>query len=410
MNVFIADDDIVSQKITQRYLSSWGYTVDTANDGEEAYTYLMQQEIPDPLIILLDWVMPGKDGLEILKALKASDHAFGIYVIMVTSKSHGEEIAIALDHGADDYLRKPFHRRELEARLNVGVRTLQNESQLITKNKQLDRYGVKMQELAEQRALQLVHADRMATLGVMSAGIAHEINNSSSFISGNVQTLGRVWDRLIQSLDQMLRDQPEQLPDKQLVEFVIDEVPSMLQGMREGVSRIHSIVKGLSEYSRDDRGDCVQIDLAKCVEKAMVICAHRTKHVSQVHIDKQPLKGKVLGIGNQIEQVLVNLLSNASDALENVPESRIDITIRQIGNIAQICVSDNGPGVKPEAIDHIFDPFYTTKGIGKGTGLGLAISSKIMSKHNGQFYLDTTYTKGACFVLALPIEDSEVLS
>jgi C4-dicarboxylate-specific signal transduction histidine kinase len=290
------------------------------------------------------------------------------------------------------------------------VRTLQNEARLIEQNKLLDRFGNEMHELAEERARQLVHADRMATLGVMSAGIAHEINNSSAFISGNVQTLARVWDRLLKNIDQLLQQQSQDLPDKQLFEFVLDEVPQMLDGMRLGVSRIHSIVKGLSDYSRNDSGDMATIDLPKCVDDALVICSNRTKHVGQVQVVPNPIQGCIVGIGSQIEQVLVNLLANAADAMEGQKNSCINITIQQVERNALIRVSDNGPGVKPEVVDRIFDPFFTTKGVGKGTGLGLAICSKIMANHDGRLYLDQTYDQGACFVLELPVQDWEVLA
>jgi signal transduction histidine kinase len=405
MNVLVVEDDRVTRMLQQRYLSDWGHTVHIAVDGQEAYEFISQPELPTPLIILLDWVMPQRDGLEILQALHASGHMFGIYVIMITSKRQGEDIAIALENGADDYLRKPFHPRELEARINVGVRTLQNESQLIEQNRLLDRFGNEMHNIAEERAKQLVHADRMATLGVMSAGIAHEINNSSAFISGNVQTLAKVWERLLSNINSILKTHPNVVPDKQLFEFVMEEVPGMLDGMRIGVSRIHSIVKGLSEYSRDDRGDMAQIDLPKCIDDALVICSNKTKRIKQINVIPNAVSGRIEGIGSQIEQVLVNLVGNAADALENTPDSCINIEIKQQDRCAQIIVSDNGPGVSEEVADRIFDPFFTTKGVGKGTGLGLAICSKIMTNHNGRLYVDHSYTDGARFVIELPVEE-----
>lgn len=407
MKVLIVEDDRVTRMLQQRYLTDWGFDIHIVKDGQEAYDYLTQPELPTPMIVLLDWVMPKRDGLEILHALQSQGHISGIYVIMITSKREGEEIASALDNGADDYLRKPFHPRELQARINVGVRTLQNENTLLEQNRLLDRFGSEMQELAEERAKQLVHADRMASLGVMSAGIAHEINNSSSFISGNVQTLGRVWERLIKSIDAMIQTQPEAIPDKQFFEFVLDEVPDMLDGMREGVSRIHSIVKGLTAYSRDDGGEMVALDIKKCIDDAMVICNNRIKHVGKINLHIDEMTGHVYGISNQIEQVLINLLSNAADALEGRTDTQINITVKQDGMSVLICVSDNGPGVSAELADRIFDPFFTTKGVGKGTGLGLAICCKILSKHHGVLYLNENHKEGACFVMELPVHDAE---
>ncbi|HCD32870.1 MAG TPA: hypothetical protein DER01_10730 [Phycisphaerales bacterium] len=408
MKVLIVEDDRVTRMLQQRYLTDWGFDIQILTDGQEAYDYLTQSQLPKPLIVLLDWVMPKRDGLEILQALQESGNFAGIYVIMVTSKREGEEIAKALDNGADDYLRKPFHPKELQARINVGVRTLQNENQLIEQNHLLDRFGNEMHELAEERAKQLVHADRMASLGVMSAGIAHEINNSSSFISGNVQTFSRVWERMLKSIDELLKTQPDTMPDKQLFEFVLDEVPDMLDGMRQGVSRIHAIVKGLTEYSRDDCGKMDAVDLKKCVDDSLVICQNRIKHIGKIDINIQPVNGKVYGIANQIEQVIINLLGNAADELEQTPESRIEIAVVQDGDHALIRIMDNGKGVSPELADRIFDPFFTTKGVGNGTGLGLAICSKILANHNGKLSLDQSYENGACFVIDLPIHDTEV--
>ncbi|MCC6581161.1 MAG: response regulator [Phycisphaeraceae bacterium] len=397
MRLLLADDDQTVLKLLTKLAQSWGYDVTTASDGEQAWSLLSQ---PDrPRMAILDWVMPGCDGLELCQRLAALTEGPRVYTILLTSKNSPQDMAKALEAGADDYVAKPVSTLEIRSRLQAARRVVDYESRLTQTNMLLERFATEMEQLAAERADQLVMADRMATLGVLAAGVAHEINNPTAFISGSIQTIERFWGDLHKHLVTCMNPA---IANNTQIKFILEEMPNAFEDIRKGVARIAAIVRGLRTYSHPDQGSRAPIDLRKTITEALELTHNRIKH--DIAIRRIEDENPVMATVNmqQIEQVLINLIVNAADAMEGRPNKELVFHVHAMESVAQITVQDNGPGIPVEVFNRIFDPFFTTKPVGKGTGLGLSITQRIMHEHKGTIEASNRPEGGACFVISLP--------
>ncbi len=404
MRVLVADDDRITRLMVEAWLRKWGYDVVSAVDGQSAWNVLTGPT-PPPLAIL-DWMMPELDGPEICRRLQREQTDAFVYTILLTGKTQKEAVVEGLEAGANDFLAKPFDIAELRGRVGAGARVVRLEQALRDTNHELAEQARQLQELAEQRAKQLIHADRMASLGVMSAGIAHEINNPTSFIAGNVQTLERFWDRLSPLLG---GDSERAEQTQRTLEFAQREIPAMISGIKLGVARIVSIVQGLKSFARPDEGERQTCQVRECVEQALMISKTKWLQVAQVACDLPADLPAIWANSGQIQQVLINLLVNSADALADMPHGhgRVWIQARAVEGQVELVVEDNGPGVPDALIDQIFNPFFTTKEVGKGTGLGLSISAGIIHSHGGSLRYAHRAGGGARFSMTLPCSAQE---
>ncbi|MDY0164484.1 sensor histidine kinase [Desulfobotulus sp.] len=388
MRILIADDDIISRSVLTLLLQKTGHTVVSAMDGHEAWQVLQRSDAPR--LAILDWMMPGMDGLQVVQRVRRRTTDQPPYLIMLTTKGDGESLVRALDAGADDYLSKPYNPEELRARIAVGERLVRMQETLAT-------HAREMEALAQARTRQLLHADRMATLGALAAGIAHEINNPAFFIAGNAQTLQRSWDLLVQHLEAT----PLPKTDPQMA-FVLEEAPRMLAGIFKGVDRISRIVKGLKGYAHRGSGEKSACHMQEILSDVMEFCQNVLKPQIRVCIQLPDTLPPVLANRQQIEQVLINLIRNAMDAMADCEGGSLKISGHTEGPLVCIAVADQGPGLPPEVLARIFAPFFTTKKAGEGTGLGLAISRSIMEEHGGDLFACNAPAGGAVFTLRLP--------
>lgn len=387
--ILIADDDLTSRLALGGVLKKYGYQVDSYDNGDDAYHRLMETD--DYPVAVLDWMMAGMDGIEICQRLSLNRKKESCYLILLTARQGLSDVIRGLEAGANDYVMKPFEPEELHARIRVGLRV----SRL---HRDLRRYSEEMETLAEQRAQQLVHADRLSTIGILTAGVAHEVNNPLSFISGNLRFVKDCWPLTERILKETLKKGDE---DRELVETVLSEIPKAFQGIKTGVDRISHIVDGLKFYARKGASEKKDIDLGKAIEQSLELCHNRLKYGISVEFIRDS-EVRVLGDIQQLQQVFVNLLVNAADALENRPDGRIVIrTVKEPGSVI-ITFCDNGPGLEPGREDDVFKPFYTTKEVGKGTGLGLSICQGIIENHGGAIMADNNRTGGARLTITLP--------
>lgn len=398
MRALIADDEATNRIVLKRLLTQWGYEVVVADNGKKAWEVLSGPE--PPRLAVLDWLMPELDGVDICRMLSQRTEERYIYTVLVSHKSSMDEMASALDAGADDFIAKPVDPVELRSRLGVAKRMLAYDDRLAESSSLLKQYAMEMEQLAEERASQLVHADRMATLGMLSAGVAHEVNNPTTFISGNIQTIERFWRDLAPALDPDAEGLDPKLAAK--MRFIKEEMPGAINGIHSGVKRIAKIVKGLKDYSRHKPGDRGTCDANECASKALDLVSFQTSKKVTVSLNLAEDLPSFSGDGQQIEQVLVNLLVNASHALEDRDNPQIELwTLRQDDRVL-LGVRDNGPGVPEDLIERIWNPFFTTKTAGKGTGLGLSICRRIAEDHGGQLTVRNLESGGAEFTLSIP--------
>lgn len=399
IKVLIAEDLRSSRLVVERMLLKWGYEPVTCENGLEAKEAIAR---PDgPRIAILDWIMPEMTGPEVCHWI-ASEFGTFVYTILLTSKGDQEALIEGLTRGAHAFITKPAKPAELVTYIRVGERIVAYEQELALKNAELARYAAQMEVLAEERARQLVHADRMVTLGVMSAGIAHEVNNSTTMLSGNVQTLERFWplveDAVVQTMDRGAAD--ERIP------FILEEVPRILAGMRNGVGRVTKIVRGLKTFAhRDENADMERCQINDSIHTAIELCENALKRTARVELQLAPNLPETMATRHQLEQVFVNMIVNACDAIRPMAPGVITIRSLREGKCIIIVFEDTGPGIPEEIMAKIWDPFYTTKGVGKGTGLGLSISLGIIENHGGTYAVENGPKGGARFTIRLPLRD-----
>ena len=259
---------------------------------------------------------------------------------------------------------------------------------------------------------QLVQSEKMASVGVLTAGIAHELNNPINFMSGNVfplqQDLNEVfsllekYDQIIQKNDLMQYfTELEEEKDELDFSFLLKEIQSLMKGIQEGAQRSIEIIKGLRSFSRLDDEAIQFYDIHEGIESSLVLLQNQTKD-KQIEVRKD--FGDFEGLEcfpSQLNQVIMNILTNSLQAMEPGKGELFIQTISSAIGI-KIIIKDNGKGMSPEVKEHIFEPFYTTKDVGQGSGLGLSISYGIIEKHNGNIDVISEPGKGTEFIISLP--------
>jgi signal transduction histidine kinase len=259
---------------------------------------------------------------------------------------------------------------------------------------------------------QLVQSEKMASVGVLTAGIAHELNNPINFMSGNVfplqQDLNEVFS-LLEKYDQTIQKNDlmpyftelEEEKDELDFSFLLKEIQSLMKGIQEGAQRSIEIIKGLRSFSRLDDEAIQFYDIHEGIDSSLVLLQNQTKD-KQIEVRKD--FGDFEGLEcfpSQLNQVIMNILTNSLQAMEPGKGELFIQTISSAIGI-KIIIKDNGKGMSPEVKEHIFEPFYTTKDVGQGSGLGLSISYGIIEKHNGNIDVISEPGKGTEFIISLP--------
>ena len=305
--------------------------------------------------------------------------------------------------------------RESNFNLQVPVTTQDEIGVLaVSFNQLIQRVSEYTQELKQTQS-QLIQTEKMSSLGQMVAGIAHEINNPVNFIRGNIDYANKYIQDLtdLVTLYQEYYPNPpdailERIEDIEL-EFLREDLPKTLSSMTMGADRIREIVVSMRNFSRSDDGNMKSADIHEGIDSTLVILNHRLKQ--GIKVIKQ--YGKLPAVEcspAQLNQVFMNVIGNAIDALEEVkkgdkgysPTIWISTEVTA-DNTVTVKIRDNGPGIAPGCAQQIFDPFFTTKSIGKGTGLGLAISYQIVAKHHGKIEVNSQIGQGTEFVITLPV-------
>lgn len=250
---------------------------------------------------------------------------------------------------------------------------------------------------------QLLHSEKMASLGRLVAGVAHELNNPISFVLGNTVVLKRYMERIGAYLDAIHggTSKAAELREQLRIDHILQDLPSLIDGTVEGAERTREVVDGLKRFSAMDREESVLFDLRPVIERAVHWVGKAGSERFQVSCDLA--EGlDVVGSPGQIQQVVMNLVQNAYDATMELAEPRLEIVGKVENGQVRVEFRDNGPGISAQNLPKIFDPFFTTKPVGKGTGLGLAISYGIIDRHGGKLAVGNG-SIGAIFTLHLPL-------
>ncbi len=293
--------------------------------------------------------------------------------------------------------------QELNRNLENMVRQRTNE--LESSHEALKEAYLELQNTQEQ----LVQTEKMASLGQLVAGIAHEIKNPLNFIYGNtgflleytrkLQALLEAYDSL-PSLSTEDRKGIGKLKEKLNYGFIREDLPTLIDNFTEGASRINNIVSDLRTFSRMDSDTISEIDVHASIEISLNLLRNQYKDRVEIHREYGDLP-KIQGYSGKLSQVFMNLLTNAFHAIDG--KGDVWIRTRADGDAVQVEVQDNGKGIPRENLKRIFEPFFTTKAVGQGTGLGLSISYGIIEQHHGRIFVANAASGGTIFTVRLPI-------
>ena len=430
--VLVVDDDPILLTRIKYQAAKFVSEIEVAVDGV-AGLELWHQWKPD--VVVTDIFMPRMNGLEMSKAIKAADP--DAQIIVITSDSDGESLLNALSIGVERYITKPVDMHLLADAIGKCVRDRQQAEELrltrqiaaLTKalqqeleEKQHAEEALK-KEKAEQLVLinrleeahnQLLQAEKMASIGQLAAGVAHEINNPIGFVNSNLGVLQSYVQKLLNLVGAYEKYEPElstesiealnALKQETDLGYLRDDISDLLSDSLGGLQRVKRIVQDLKDFSHISDSEMLWANLEDGLESTLNVVWNELKYKAEVVKDYGKLP-EVECIPSQLNQVFMNLLVNAAQAIQE--HGKITLRTRQEDDNVRIEIADTGCGIPQEIINRIFDPFFTTKPVGTGTGLGLSITHGIIRKHNGRIDVSSEPGKGTTFSITIPIHQPQ---
>lgn len=294
----------------------------------------------------------------------------------------------------------------LDASWKLTEQLEENHRLLTQKTAETEEVNLKL----KQTQSQMLQKEKMATVGQLAAGVAHEINNPMGFITSNLNTLGKYLSKInsyisehYKELEQLLN--PEQLAElmqkrrQAKIDRVLDDIPELLEESLDGATRVKEIVQNLKTFSRIDEAETKEANLNDCLESTLKMVWNEIKYKAKVAKDYGDLP-PIKCYPQQLNQVFMNMLVNGAHAIEQ--EGEIGVRTWADATSIYVVISDNGCGMPPEVQERIFEPFFTTKDVGKGTGLGMSIAYEIVQRHAGEIKIDSREGEGTSFTIRLP--------
>ena len=387
--VLAVDDDHNNLKLVSASLTLEGYEVVCASSGEEGLEVLEARQVD---LLLLDVRMPGLDGLEVCRMIRAQPKFARMPIVFLTADNADVEHTIAgLDAGGDEYLHKPISRRMLSARVRNLLRLANADRE-------------------RQLLLQVAQSEKLAAVGQIAAGVAHEVNNPLSFILSNLESLrGYVNDLMRVVRAYRMNPETGAALDRTLgLDMLMADVSPLLDETVQGGSRVRAIVQELKTFSRQDTDTFEPVDLAEVARCTLVLTerevsskATLVKELSMARVDLAPRQ--------KLHQVMLNLLVNAIHAIEAKPappgeRHTIRVSTRTENDVAILQVQDSGVGMPDSVKSRIFEPFFTTKPVGVGTGLGLSVCAMVVERLGGRISVESEAGKGTTFTVCVPCD------
>ncbi len=397
-SVLIVDDVDANLTVLQLVLEGQPCNVVSANSGQQALRLLLRQEFA---VLLLDVQMPEIDGYEVARHVRMHPATRDVPIIFLTATHHSDDnILRGYDSGAVDFLFKPLNPAVLRSKVRVFLELHAQRKKLAHANRELAQANASLrqtnQDLEEAyREVKTTHAKlvqsaKMASLGELVAGIAHEINNPLSFALNHIDTTRRSVE---QFRDEMLAG------EKARAEQRFQRASSRLDETQHGLERIRDLVLKLRAFSRLDEGERKVVSFAECVDSVLMILGHRLQERIAVVRELDPVDS-IECFPALLNQVLLNLVANSIDAIE--ADGTIVLKTSVEGDWFVISVTDTGCGVPRDLGDRVFEPFFTTKPVGQGTGLGLSIAYSIIKKHEGTLELLPAAGGGTAAIIRIP--------
>lgn len=373
--VLVADDERDMLQYVVSLLSPDYQVVQTRNGGR--VRELVEQY--HPRVVLLDWMMPGKDGLSICSDLRAESSLADLKIMLLTARIDEESKIQALRAGADDFLTKPFSSAEVKTRVLNLLRSSQMQMELRVRNTELSEALTKLQRTETL----LIQSEKMNALGSLSAGLLHEINNPLNYTLTAISFA------------------------KKMESVQSPEIREILADIEEGMQRIRDVITHLKDFAYPEKpGTESLFPLREVFDSARKILSNEIAG-GTLEVDI-PETLMVRGQKTQITHVFMNLLSNAGKALVDLPpgvDKKISVRAVASDGTLTVSVSDTGQGIPPAVLGRVFEPFFTTREVGSGMGMGLSICHTIMEAHGGTITAGNKPDGGAVFTLTLPLPE-----
>jgi len=418
--ILTIDDSPTHLAFISDELRNQGYEVETAATGLGGLSRLADERFD---CVLVDMVMPEMDGIEVCRRIAAMHQSLnkGVAVIILTASANKGDLNRGLQAGADDFVAKSSDLAILRARIQALMRRrfFEEENRRIVeelKTKELETLSARAgRQIAEARAAmaeelvqanhdlqeanrklketqaQLIQNEKMASLGQLVAGIAHEINNPLAFVVNNLFIVEN-------GLDSLGPEMEPHFSEPSLMK--LRKIRARLREMREGLDRVKELVLDLRTFSRLDENVFQFVDVVETIDAVLLLLKHKMN--GRIHVEKHYVAARTLCCyAGRLHQVLMNLIANAVDAIAG--EGNIVITTSQTPESFLISVRDTGAGIAEAIRSKIFDPFFTTKPVGRGTGLGLAISYGIVEEHGGSIEVQSEEGVGTEFIVKIPL-------
>jgi len=384
--VVVEDDDAIRQ-LLQRVLTSRGYVVHAHVDAEGALRRLSTMA---SCILVVDKMLPGLTGIDLIERVRETRHDFE--AVLVTANPDVEALTRSLRLGVFRCLVKPFQNDDVIAAVGGAANRLWlrtdlrvRSSELVARNAELEQTVARLHAIEKQRTLE----ERLASIGRLAAGVAHEINTPLAAVIANLTLMA------------------ENIPQLARSPGLLSEVADALVDARQAAERVRVIVRDLKTFSRSDDEKIGPVDVRSVVEATLNMVWNEIRHRARLVKDYgtvPPVRANEARLG----QIVLNLLLNAAQAIPegNAADNEIRIVTRLAGDRVVLEVRDTGTGIERNALPRVFDPFFTTKPVGEGTGLGLSISHGIVTALGGRIEVDSEQGKGATFRVFLPISDA----
>ncbi|HAT33533.1 MAG TPA: hybrid sensor histidine kinase/response regulator [Janthinobacterium sp.] len=424
--VLIIDDTPANVAVLADYLEDQGLRVLVAQDGEEG---LARASFASPDLILLDVMMPGMDGFETCRRLKALPEVKDIPVIFMTALTDTSNVVTGFAVGGVDYVTKPIQIEEVLARIHTHLALRAMHCQLSAQNLVLQQEVAMRLEMSAQLQLvsdeqqllivklqqaheQLLQSEKMASIGQLAAGIAHEINNPIGFVNSNMGSMQTYFETLFAALDaceDVIARAPEnsviaasfaKVKEDAEIDFLKIDFGDLMRESKDGLKRVKEIVQSLKDFSHVGESNWQEADLHRGLDSTLNIVNNEIKYKAEV-IKRYGELPPIKCLASQLNQVFMNLLVNAAHAIKEFGTITISTGCTDADWI-WVEIRDTGSGIPPEIVKRIFEPFFTTKPVGSGTGLGLSLSYGIINKHGGRIEVRGALPHGTCFTVHLP--------
>ncbi len=422
--VLILDDSNICRQVLRKCLEKHLYNVVELSDPTIA---LETTIIEQPIIILCDVQMPQMSGFEVCQTLKNNSNTQNIPILFMTSEGKTEQIVKGFEVGGSDYISKTADETEIIARVKTHINIANLQKQQEKDHEKLKTQVIKIQESIrkeqtlrnkiEEQQSKLLQSEKMASIGQLAAGVAHEINNPIGFISSNLNSLEDYIEDIHKNIEayekliEICQDDPSKI-NQQLktitalrnetdIEDTLTDLPDLIKESIEGTQRVRKIVADLRDFSHIDNPDASEEDINELMEKTINVASNELKYKANIVKEYGDLPA-LKCYGGKLGQVFLNLLVNGAQSIDT--HGTITIRTGHANNNIWVEIEDTGRGIPKENLDRIYEPFFTTKEVGKGTGLGLNLSYKIIQAHNGNLTVNSQVGKGTTFRIELPLD------